>query len=851
MEDKPSPEGAAGGSQQRSPASAPHDTLAAELVASLRAASDPSVARGAVDALALWLFAGRDAEDRCTRCVAAVHHSAPEALAALLTAPEPDAAAPRRANVYTWSDVHDSCDVAVAALLEGLRCECAARDATRDATAAAAAAAGALAAAGVVGALSARMCTRQGNAALALTALLRVRDAPEVVAHAVGVRGSGAVARPSPLSRLFLERCLVAAGGFFDPRTSFAALKCLTCALEAWPCLASQLVGGGGESGSAPVLAGAAVPLLLGLSVHNGMYTLGDACRALAALLRAGGAHVLQPLVTLHATAVPVLAHGLLELMAVGPGDDGAPGVEACAAELLVALFSAAGVLRAHEGAYAPIFSVIVHHAVTYAARTAGVSMENTALVNVRDASQLEYIMAALTSVLQAALTAPDADVAPAVLGALRAVQHGDLVMQRIAARSPAAADVAVRCSVKSSAKELRRATRAAEDAARRTCTSEKMAPLRPLVEPLLIALHDDDAQADFRRCMALRRAATMAMSACPTRFPSADALVAKTQRAVSVGFLVRSGAALSADGSGADMFNMYAATTGLHHFTWGGAPELLLIADMPGISALGRAALSEALCGWAATAMLRHMYELRAGSPSKLATRRGLNLSDIREPLTTALQKACIQSLPPALAAAAKTVVMRFVAAPPQRFAAVQRHVRGPRPNGSVISSQLCAFYDEWGACSCRVRCHNFPEEKDVPLLVCSIGDALRDAGAAGAEVAAACTRLFPAADEEEAHPDSCSTCSKCLSARAMGTMCALPGCNARVRRPLPVTAGFGDDGDGVASSSAGSTPPSSRALWKCTACRRAAYCCAEHQRQDWRRHKRECGGGRVPPSA
>ncbi len=837
MEDSPLSGGATRSSAQRPPASAVHDTPAAELAATLRAAAqlaDPSAARGAVDALALWLCDGRDAEERCARCVAAVRHGAPATLATLLTTPESDAAAPRRAGVRTWCDVHDACDFAVAALLGGLRCECATRDATRDATSAASAAAAALAAAGVVGALSARMCARQGAAALALAALVRVRDAPAVVARAFGIRGSSAVARATPLSRLFLERCLMGAGGFFDADVSFAALKCLTCALEAWPCLASQLVDdSGGASSDAPALDGAAVPLLLGLTQHYRMHTLGGACRALAALLRAGGARVLQPLVTLHAAAVPVLAHGLLELLVVGPDEDGVPGVETCAVELLLALFSAPGVLCAHDGAYAPIFSIIVHHAVTYATRAAGVSMENKALVNVRDASQLEHMLAALTSVLQAAITAPDADVGPAVLGALRAVLHGDLVLQRITARSPAAANLAARCSMQSSAKALRRATRAAEEAEQRVCTLEKMTPLRPLVQGLIQALHQCDAQTDFRRCMTLRRAATMAMSACPTRFSPGDNLICESQRAVSTGFFVHSGPMPSED----DREMLHAATTGLHHFTCGGAPELLLVADVPGISELGRTELSQALCNWAAAMMLRHVDELRAGSPSKLATRRGLNLSDIREPLATAFKAAGIQALPPDVAAAAKTVVMRFVAAQQQRHA-----------SGDVLLSlPLRSFYSEWGACSCPVRCRNFPEAKDVPQLVCSVGDSLRDAGAAGAAVAVACARFFAAAVDQEpdgAHAHACSTCALCLSARANGTMCALPGCGARARRLLPpVTAGLG--GSGGASFSDSSAPASLRALWKCNACRRAACCCAEHQRTDWRRHKSECSGG------
>jgi hypothetical protein len=69
---------------------------------------------------------------------------------------------------------------------------------------------------------------------------------------------------------------------------------------------------------------------------------------------------------------------------------------------------------------------------------------------------------------------------------------------------------------------------------------------------------------------------------------------------------------------------------------------------------------------------------------------------------------------------------------------------------------------------------------------------------------------------------------CKRCAAARDAGRVCALPGCGARKR------------GDG-----------SGKTLLRCGACRRAAFCGAAHQREDWERHKTECAALRAADDA
>jgi hypothetical protein len=89
--------------------------------------------------------------------------------------------------------------------------------------------------------------------------------------------------------------------------------------------------------------------------------------------------------------------------------------------------------------------------------------------------------------------------------------------------------------------------------------------------------------------------------------------------------------------------------------------------------------------------------------------------------------------------------------------------------------------------------------------------------------------TVLRDAVERHDAAPAACGAaagdCRRCSTLRADGVLCSLAGCGARRRTGDPAGEGAG------------------RRLLRCASCRQAAYCSANHQRDDWRRHKAECG--------
>jgi hypothetical protein len=81
----------------------------------------------------------------------------------------------------------------------------------------------------------------------------------------------------------------------------------------------------------------------------------------------------------------------------------------------------------------------------------------------------------------------------------------------------------------------------------------------------------------------------------------------------------------------------------------------------------------------------------------------------------------------------------------------------------------------------------------------------------------------LANAARRHDAAPCAhAAACKRCAAARARGKMCVLPSCSVRKR--------VAEDG----------TP---KKLLRCARCKKATYCCREHQKADWpTRHKAEC---------
>jgi hypothetical protein len=74
---------------------------------------------------------------------------------------------------------------------------------------------------------------------------------------------------------------------------------------------------------------------------------------------------------------------------------------------------------------------------------------------------------------------------------------------------------------------------------------------------------------------------------------------------------------------------------------------------------------------------------------------------------------------------------------------------------------------------------------------------------------------------------------CRQCATLRARGVLCALAGCG--VRRDAPQAAA-------AAAAAGDAAAQGGTKLRRCGACKAVAYCCGEHQRGDWARHKGEC---------
>jgi hypothetical protein len=77
---------------------------------------------------------------------------------------------------------------------------------------------------------------------------------------------------------------------------------------------------------------------------------------------------------------------------------------------------------------------------------------------------------------------------------------------------------------------------------------------------------------------------------------------------------------------------------------------------------------------------------------------------------------------------------------------------------------------------------------------------------------------------------------CRQCAALRASGALCALASCCARRAAP-PADAAAADDDTAQQQGGGG------RKLKRCGSCKAVAYCSAAHQREDWARHKGECG--------
>jgi hypothetical protein len=249
-----------------------------------------------------------------------------------------------------------------------------------------------------------------------------------------------------------------------------------------------------------------------------------------------------------------------------------------------------------------------------------------------------------------------------------------------------------------------------------------------------------------------------------------------------------------------------FAFTVGMHHIL--GAPELVVLSDLGGdvSPAQSMRIAGRLICG-AAGALLDAVCagekDERAVGAALCDTADALELPDARIGVFTKSDDDDDGGDDDELLGLGSGLVWRFV------------------PLGAAVLS-----YGAEGAGSCfaatcgRVRATYYadvagvvpPEAFTLPTLVCSLAACV---AAAPAHVARAITDALAGAGSgvETAPPPVCACCA---SAACMLLKCALPGCGKSRVAPA--------------------------ALRKCSACKRVAYCCAEHQRADWARHKRDC---------
>jgi hypothetical protein len=640
-------------------------------------------------------------------------------------------------------------------------------------------------------------CGGFAHATALLDAAICCTESLTLITHAVaacaGVKLTPLRAAACDAATLTRIVCLLGASPTGAPAvTSAKAAHCLQVLVTAYPPLTRQLCD---HTQPDAVLHGAALPLLLALAAHpggrlcrvllappeldaDGAEARSAACRALAALVRDD-----TVLGALGACAGTL--NIIVKALAAVPQDvRGLPaGHEAVVGNLLLALLRVSAV-RAD------------------AARTPSLIVELLTLSRVpppppRGAASC----AAAQRVLTAMMTGDDARLAAVARGAMRA--HGDAPDE-----GDAAADEASYARACAKEERDRRAalaafgdldaeadTRAAAVAhydgrllrAANACWARAAAAAGGIAAPRR-ALEERCASALARAHLVRQRAALLRCRKGAER----DHSTWMTLHVPSHGFSVLSITSMDADGDNDPP--VYSHTTGMHLCRR--LPELVAHSRHMAARDITRAVVDAAGCALLGPRAQALQQQLAQGGVLHIAEADACCVTSVYE--SNGGQNAATV-LRPMVA----RVVWRLRAAPPHTPAhALLLQLHGA-PRGQVCTSVAGSFYLDFGGLG-------YAQLSEVRSLVCDV-DA--DLAAGGAHEVLASLQDAEAVDAATAtHARLNDTTAS--DWRRVGALCALSTCDERGRARLS----------------------------RCTGCRAAWYCSAEHQAADWARHKRDC---------
>ena len=604
-----------------------------------------------------------------------------------------------------------------------------------------------------------------------LTTLLLSDSAPGAAAACFALNGIDRLDN-ALLSESFCQADVLAAlltvavGSFngvmdFYEATAFLLLRRL---IERWPALARRIFIGH------EVLDGC-TPHLLSLLLHC-VRCVGAAHLLCAAMQ--SDAILAREVATAHAEALlPAVCEALHNLTAEDKLHGAAPVVDLLQC-LIVAVPAAHTLLQRRFD----ILERLVKEAVT---------------LNAKKALEAHAAHPPVLQALKPLLT--DAGCAPLIAGLMRRVDGGNALLAAASGYLAGAAhtfenadsDAAVASAERLYTRQCDRATRLGMDS---DACEDSFRLAREAYGLLAAAAHSP--QLPHRARTMLMRANAMARATLFLWLHERD-YFDRVMRIGKFGFYVRTPSGLNPP---------RARTTGLQAF---GLPELHMEATVPlatHVSDDVAAAFAGGVCLIIGQQMLHTQLARESAAAGSVCGRAGCVLADLVQERSMAL------SLDPAAAGALASIMWRFET----RAVTAARSAAAKRAGvPSLWVGVSWSSYDDDQLLSTLTDVVPAPSDE----LLCSMGDSLIAAGAAGDAV----VRALEALSEvwhTHGHGDRCACCLQRIAARLL---CALPGCKALYNEAE---------------------------LKRCAACSRVAYCCKDHQVADWPRHRPECKAAR-----